>query len=135
MNNIQMIDALAADATMNADKRRIEASVRLHDDAATGSDGVYLELSVSHNKDYKQFNIYAHLETRKTERGFQTSMWEPMNSRHNLRLPAVRADRYSQKALRDAWHHALETLRNAPETLDGLDLQWKSTMADADDAA
>lgn len=129
MNTVEIIDALAAAPSVDGSKREISASVRLHDDAVSGSDGIFLELSVRHWPDSKRFNISAHLETRKSERGFQTSMWEPMNSRHNLRFAAVPVARYSAKALQAAWDRAIDSLRANPEALESLDLQWKGEDA------
>jgi hypothetical protein len=87
-------------------------------DAAGGAGEIHLVMTVSHDKDRKQFTSTVRIERRD---GY-TRACEPMNQRHYLRLPSIRIDRYSLKRLEEAWEDSRRFLSLNNERLALLDL-------------
>lgn len=123
-DNKALIEALAENLKVDTAKRKAESSVELG--PADNGDTIHLCMSVNHYSEGKRLNTSLHLEQRESKVGWSISKWEPMNDRHNLRLPAIQIPRYSAKLLRERWQTAIDTLFASPELLDRLDLDVKS---------
>lgn len=124
-DNKALIEALAENAkAIDTNKRKIESSVELG--PADNGDTIHLCMSVHHYSEAKRFLASVHLEQRESKVGWAISKWEPMNDRHNLRLPGQQIPRYSAKLLQEQWRSAINHLHTNPELLDRLDLEVKS---------
>ena len=123
-----LIEALAENMQVNTQKRKAESSVELGP-ADNGTDTIHLAMSVHHYSEGKRLVTSLNLEQRESKVGWSISKWEPLNDRHNLRLPAQQIPRYSAKLLRERWQSAVDHLHANPELLDRLDLDVKAIGA------
>ena len=126
-NTVKLAEELSAAPVVNTAKRDVKSQVKLRDAAPhpTRPEGgsIVLKLSVHHDKDSKVFRTNVHISEDEPRGGyFEVSHWEPMNRAHNLRLAPIPCARYSEKALRAAWHDAVATLKANHHALGDLDL-------------
>ena len=101
--------------------REIEATAVLGP-AKDGNGEVVLELSVSHDKDRKQYYSRLQISTQKTEGAFKVNSYSLFDKETGARLDQVDSPRYSAKALDAFWELQIGKLRDDPEILTALNL-------------
>ena len=111
--------------------RTIESTVELG--KAVGGGTVEIELSVSHDKDRKQYYARLQICTVKDEGIFTAKTYSLFDKTTGGRLDQVDSPRYSAKALEAFWELQIGKLRDNPELLTALNLDHNQEEAEEDE--